>query len=219
MDSFFANGSSWGAPEDPLLVPCVWSAALNNTYLGGYVHGAPMSFTTLAGAKAACLDAGNVYTCGGVVSRQNGAGPFELRNGLKPKPVPAADGEASYVLKNRNECVPAPHVEVWRNRSAAAYGAVTRADGPSARWIYQGYALTIGGNLGPASDGAWALDRLHSFTSPVPEGQFILMDMSAHGDGQFKKWKGQWQVRVRAENDTFHAMIPQRFGHRIGKCA
>jgi hypothetical protein len=30
----------------------------------------------------------------------------------------------------------------------AAYGAITRVDGPDARWIYQGYALTIGGNLG-----------------------------------------------------------------------
>ena len=33
--------------------------------------------------------------------------------------------------------------QIWRNRSAAAYGAVTRTDGPTARWIYQGYALGI----------------------------------------------------------------------------
>ena len=46
MDAFFANGSGWGAelpvaPEPPPATPapCVWSAAINNTYLAGYVHG------------------------------------------------------------------------------------------------------------------------------------------------------------------------------------
>lgn len=72
---------------------------------------------------------------------------------------------------------------------------MTRADGPTARWIYQGYALGIAsGGLGPASDSN-ALARLHSFTAPIPEGQFILLDMSAHGEpGEWRQWKGQWRV-------------------------
>ena len=236
MDAFFSNGSGWGldtpAPQAPASdVPaidqptCAWSEAIPNTYLAGYVHGHSVSFRTLAAAKAACLLPSNIETCGGVVSRNHGA--FEIRSGTKPITVPATDGEASYVLKNRAQCLhpkcetyktkascpapprctwtaagactvppppPPPDTTVWRNRSAAAYGAVVKADGPDARWIYQGYALGIGsGGLGPASD-VNAIDRVHSFTSSVPEGQFILLDMSAHGDGEWRQWKGQWRV-------------------------
>ena len=32
---------------------------------------------------------------------------------------------------------PPPDTSIWRNRTTAAYGAVTRTDGPTARWIYQ----------------------------------------------------------------------------------
>ena len=200
MDAFFANGSSWGAANSGASAhgqtrpPCVWSAALVNTYLAGYVHGKAESFATLAAAKAACLDPANIDSCGGVTSRNDGKGPFEIRGGMTPVPVPATDGESSYVITNRDQCLQPPDTTIWRNRSAAAYGAVQRADGHDARWIYQGYALGIAnGGLGPASD-PHALDRLHSFTSPIPEGQFILLDMSAHGDGEFKQWKGQWRL-------------------------
>ena len=194
MDGFFANGSSWGAAPEAPPVPCVWSAAISNTYLNGYVHGAVLEFSTLDEAKAACLSKSNVAGCGGVVSRHNGTGPFELRSGTAPKPVPASDGEASYIVKNRDACTPAPSSTMWRDRSAAAYGAVTRTDGPTARWVYQGYALVIGGDtIGPYTS-PHSLDRLHSFTSSIPEGQFILLDMSAHGTGQWKEWKGQWRV-------------------------
>jgi hypothetical protein len=199
MDGFFANGSSWGvdvALEAPP-VPCHWSEPKKNTYLAGYVHGASVSFPTLAEAKAACIDPKNIRTCGGVVSRRNGAA-FEIRAGLKPIPTPPSNQEASYVILNRAECTPVPDTppdtSMWRNRSAAAYGAVARADGPAARWIYQGYALGIAsGGLGPQSD-PYSLGRLHSFTAPIPEGQFILLDMSAHGDGEWRQWKGQWKL-------------------------
>eukprot|EP00035_Acanthoeca_spectabilis_P021929 m.440986 g.440986 ORF g.440986 m.440986 type:complete len:917 (-) comp18600_c0_seq1:173-2923(-) len=195
MDAFFANGSGWGVapPTESAARPaCVWSDPIPNTYLEGYVHGQPVSFPTLSAAQAACLLPANIEACGGVVSRSTGA--FEIRGGLKPLPVPPADGEASYILNNRDACLPPPDTSVWRNRSAAAYGAVVKVDGPDARWIYQGYALGIAsGGIGPAND-PHALDRLHSFTSPIPEGQFILLDMSAHGSGEFRDWKGQWQV-------------------------
>ena len=95
---------------------------------------------------------------------------------------------------------PPPDTSIWRNRSAAAYGAVARADGPTARWIYQGYALGVPtGGIGPCHGKCTdALDRLHSFTSPVPEGQFILLDMSEHGSdspvAEWRQWGGQWRV-------------------------
>tara|TARA_B110000208_G_scaffold190499_1_gene254540 strand:- start:116 stop:1954 length:1839 start_codon:yes stop_codon:yes gene_type:complete len=201
MDAFFADGSSWGAPspveeELELLLPaCVWSSPIKNTYLAGYVAGGhSISFPTLKEAQDACLNMTYVMTCNGVVSRNNGTS-FELRAGLKPIPVPASDDEASYLVTNWNACAKLPPADIWKNRSAAAYSAVTRADGPTARWVYQGYALVIGsGGLGPYTDGAKALERLHSFTEPIPEGQFILLDMSAHGQGMFKDWKGKWAL-------------------------
>jgi hypothetical protein len=58
---------------DPL--DLVWAPA----YVGRYVHGSAMTFSTLAAAKVACLEAANVHACGGVVSRSNGTGVFELR--------------------------------------------------------------------------------------------------------------------------------------------
>ena len=36
-----------------------------------------------------------------------------------------------------------PPDPVWLARSRAAYGAITAADGPEARWIYQGWALKV----------------------------------------------------------------------------
>jgi hypothetical protein len=61
------------------------------------------------------------------------------------------------------------------------------------RWIYQGYALVVGGGLGSKHAGAFK-----AFTSSVPEGQFIVLDMSAHGQGQWrdKGWKGDWGLPV-----------------------
>ena len=131
-----------------------------------------LEFAIAGRGKAACLKPWNIETCGGVVSRRSNA--FAIRGGMKPISVPPADGEASYVLKNRLECLPPPcarfksksscptkrctwttaggctvpssppppppaDTSIWRNRTAAAYGAVTRYDGPDARWIYQGY--------------------------------------------------------------------------------
>jgi hypothetical protein len=57
-----------------------------------------MSFPTLLEAKAACLAASNRAKCGGVVSRHEGDGPFELRAGTKPMPVPAADGAVLFLF-------------------------------------------------------------------------------------------------------------------------
>ena len=48
----------------------------------------------------------------------------------------------------------------------AAYGAVARADGPSARWIIQGWMLKIkGSGFGPPAIGPLALSRLRAFAA------------------------------------------------------
>jgi hypothetical protein len=134
----------------PGLPRCAWSAAIHNTYLSGYVvpsgggSTGPVSLPTLAEAKTACLNASYRENCGGIVARNKGTA-FELRAGTKPIHVPASDGEASYIVTNKATCAPlcpAPDaVDIWHNRSTAAYSAVVRADGPTARWIYQGTVL------------------------------------------------------------------------------
>lgn len=62
---------------------------------------------------------------------------------------------------------------------------------------------TGGDAIGPSSSPG-ALERLHSFTSPIPEGQFILLDMSAHGDGQYKTWRGQCTTFLSLFNQCVH---------------
>ena len=209
MDAFFANGSTWGRNignekhhfsssqnvEMSENVSCVWSDPIKNTYLKGDLPVGHVAFPTLTEAKTACLNSTLVLACGGIVSRNNGTGPFELRAGIDPIPVPVEAGESTYIVTNLIDCVTFPPDPIWHNRSKAAYGAVVRADGPTARWVYQGYALNIDGTgtLGPKLTPR-SLARLRGFTEPIPEGQFILLDMSAHGEGQWKSWEGKWKL-------------------------
>ena len=171
MDAFFGNGTGWGA-EAPLShdgpshsvspaasVPCTWSAAVPNSYLkgcaddaSGVPHAGPMSptggavpdcpsFSTLAAAKEACES--DLYpACTGVTTRSTGR--VELRAGPAPIHVAPSFNETSYVLENPAQCknTTLPPDPVWLARGKAAYGAVARADGPSARWIYQGAVFT-----------------------------------------------------------------------------
>jgi hypothetical protein len=68
---------------------------------------------------------------------------------------------------------------VFFARAKAAYDAMARADGPTARWIYQSWALLDRNEFNPTSLGpVEALSRLHGFSSAVPQGNFILLDMS-----------------------------------------
>jgi hypothetical protein len=197
MDAYFANGTSWG--ETPPLdagvesvVACEWAGPFPNTYIEGCANGSSPcpSFASLAAAQAACGSM-KYPDCTGVTVRKSGS--VELRGGVKPIPVPVADAETSYTITNIFACRVLPPDPVWQARAEAAYGAIARADGPTARWVYQGYALKIGGTgLTPFSPAA--LSRLHGFTSVVPAGNFIIMDMDAHGNGQWKDWRGTWGV-------------------------
>lgn len=84
---------------------------------------------------------------------------------------------------------PLPPDPVFYARAKAAYGAISRADGPTARWIFQGWALHVAGS-GMSPPGPETLARVHGFSAAAPPGNFILMDMAA--SGQWKDWQGKW---------------------------
>eukprot|EP01043_Picozoa_sp_COSAG02_P008141 COSAG02_NODE_254_length_26937_cov_16.503950_20_plen_181_part_00 len=84
---------------------------------------------------------------------------------------------------------PLPPDPTFLARAKAAYDAVERADGPEARWIYQGWALHVSGS-GMTPPGPETLSRVQGFSSAAPPGKFILLDMAA--SGQWKDWHGSW---------------------------
>ena len=88
-----------------------------------------------------------------------------------------------------------PPDQVFLARAKAAYGAIKRADGPTARWIYQSWALResdSGMNCGQAPCPS-QLSRLHGFSSAAGPGNFILLDMTHNSVGMWRDpWKGSW---------------------------
>ena len=86
---------------------------------------------------------------------------------------------------------PLPPDPVFLARAKGAYGAIERADGPTARWIYQGWALHAP-DSGMSPPGPKHLARVHGFSHAAPPGNFILTDMAANG--QWRKWKGTWGI-------------------------
>ena len=170
-------------------------------------------FDTLADAQAAC-ELTTYPDCSGVTTRGTEGGAVELRTSSTPTAVPARDQETSYVLLNAVACrhppsptptpptppTPAPPTPppspypvdpLSAARAQAAYGAIARADGLTARWIFQGWALHVPGSPF-AGNRTKALARLHGFSTAAPPGQFILLDMSV--SGEFKSWHGTWGI-------------------------
>ena len=199
---------------------CEWSAELPNSYLKGCAGGEPPcpSYQSVAEAKAACASS-SFPECSGVTTRRpsgDGLGDaslrVELRSGFDPISVPASDGESSYVIKNIVRCkTELPPDPVYLARAKAAYGAMARADGPEARWIYQGWALHAGPYPKMAPPSTTALSRLHGFSAAARQisgrdGNFILLDMdtvNAENRGQWRQdggrkagagWKGRWGI-------------------------
>ena len=222
-DAYLGNGTGWGGtPDDPseeeeqaeleleleldfevATTPCTWSAKIPNTYLAecatrttpGLAAEAASSkcpsFVTVAEAQAACVSYQN---CGGVTTRST-TGKVELRAGGTPIAVPASDGESSYVILNALECKwELPPDPVYLARAKAAYGAMARADGPEARWIFQGWAIHVKGS-GMTPPSPKALSRVHGYSAAAPPGKFILFDMGRYGEGQWQTpWTGKWGI-------------------------
>jgi hypothetical protein len=100
------------------------------------------SFPSVAAAKAACATY-QFPDCSGVTTRGNGS--VELRKSAIPLSIRPSANETSYVLLNPLGCKQLPPDPVWLARAQGAYGAIARADGPTARWVLQGWMLNIKG--------------------------------------------------------------------------
>jgi alpha-N-acetylglucosaminidase len=100
--------------------------------------------------------------------------------------------EAASNLKSQTDLPPDP---VFLARARAAYGAIERADGPTARWIYQSWALreSDSGMDCKAAPCPTELSRLRGFSSAAPAGNFILLDMTHNSVGMWQDpWQGSW---------------------------
>lgn len=152
--------------------PCTWSGVVPG-YLAGCDRDCE-SFATLAEAQAACIaDAG----CGGVTVPPAGGRP-ELRASNVPQASPT--GETAYYITNELECHGAPPDPVWKELGAAAYAGLARTD-PDAVWSFQGWAIIDWNSAQQASS-------FRGFVDAVPDGHFVVIDMSTDGTGEWLKW-------------------------------
>eukprot|EP00040_Diaphanoeca_grandis_P017313 m.90087 g.90087 ORF g.90087 m.90087 type:complete len:978 (+) comp26364_c0_seq1:96-3029(+) len=196
-------------------VTCTWSQAYPNTYLNGCAKNASEAnadefdfntsadakvppvrhlcprFYTIAEAKLACTSSPLYIGCSGVTTRSDGS--VELRAGASPITVSPSFNETSYLIENLPLCKKLPTDPVWLARGKAAYGAIAKADGPTARWVFQGWALHVP-NSGLSPPSPKTLARLHGFSEAAPPGQFILLDMGAEGEGEWIDWHGTWGI-------------------------
>eukprot|EP01062_Namystynia_karyoxenos_P074682 TRINITY_DN7162_c0_g1_i1.p1 TRINITY_DN7162_c0_g1~~TRINITY_DN7162_c0_g1_i1.p1 ORF type:complete len:853 (+),score=247.35 TRINITY_DN7162_c0_g1_i1:791-3349(+) len=162
-------GSAAGAAALPA---CEWSAEQKGKYVPGCDQGCK-AFLSLGEAQAACIaDPG----CGGLTQTARG---YELRSGSAAQPSPS--GENAWLISNAVACRGVPSADAdWRKRGAAAYTGLNRTD-PDAMWSFQGWAFV--GWQSVAQEAA-----LRGFVDSVPEGRFVVIDMSVNGDGEWKKW-------------------------------
>jgi hypothetical protein len=206
LDGYFHNGTSWGegrrgggegggdgesrargggGGEDPQAQPqanCSWTAPLSDTYLEGCSLGCK-TFATVEEAQLACVAE---LTCAGVTVER---GAPQLRAGSTPI---AFANETSYLIANPLLCKPIPADPDWLARGRAAYAGLARTV-PNATWLWQGWALYVGGSGFTARD-APALSRLRGLIGGAPPGRFVLLDMSEDGSGQWAEWDGAWDA-------------------------
>jgi hypothetical protein len=157
---------------------CAWSTPQADAYLKGCDDLQCKAFAALADAKAACLAD---VTCGGVTSSNSS---WELRAGTQPLQSPV--GESSYYITNFNVCRPAVQPDPsWVARGAAAYAGLTRTD-PAAVWSFQGWAIIDWDKPQQAAS-------FGGFVAAVPNGKFVVIDMSVDGTGE-------WHVSVSTKS-------------------
>lgn len=175
-------------PVDASNPPCQWSQAIQNTYLAGCAQQCK-SFDTLAEAMAACaMDGG----CGGVTV-PNGGRP-ELRMGISP--LESTAHETSYYITNEFKCHQMPPDAVWTETARAAYGGLARTD-PEAIWSYQGWAFVHWTTALQASQFA-------GFSTALPEGKFVVIDMSRDGSGEWRLWDNSSFFGAQSVWTTLH---------------
>lgn len=199
MDGFFANGTTWGdatpastrgdathashlLPPPPARAnpPCTFSAPLADAYLEGCTtaHGSPCTVrATLADAQAACSAD---VRCGGVTLE--GTASYQVRAGSTPI---AHAGETSWVVTNDADCHTLPPDPTWLARGRTAFASLARHD-RDAVWGWQGWALNV---IGAPS--ALHKSQFRGFASAPPPGDFVVLDMSEFGSGEWREWGSQ----------------------------
>lgn len=165
------------APAQPVAVregnpPCTWSAVQPNKYLNGCCQECT-PFPTLAAAQDACV---KDSSCGGVTLDKNGVPT--LRQSIVPSV--SSSGESSYFISNEVECHEMSPDASWRQRGEAAYQGLSRTD-PHAIWSFQGWAIVDWSSAMHAS-------YFRAFVEAVPYGNFVVVDMSVDGSGEWKIW-------------------------------
>ena len=176
MDGFFGNGTGWGGtdPEDGTTATTYTKLADTDTHdpaqkAGRCSDGSCQSLgcaaTTPCGL-AGC--AGNGTTPCDIAALEAACTANPLCTGFNSDGwlkscVAASCGAANAVVAGIDTYVssrpapppspfppspPLPPDPVYLARAKGAYGAIARADGPTARWIFQGWALHVPGTRG-----------------------------------------------------------------------
>jgi hypothetical protein len=185
LDGYFNGGTApWRRraeashvpPQAPSLAPylptCTWSGLLTDTYLAGCEQNCK-AFAMLADAQAACVADNN---CGGITYTDS---QWQLRAGFQPQQSPSQ--EQSYAILNFAQCRSAATPDpTWIARGAAAYAGLNRTD-PDAIWSFQGWAIIDWQT--PAQAASFG-----GFVAAVPQGKFVIIDMSVDGTGEWQKW-------------------------------
>ena len=171
--------------------PCVFSSAINDTYLAGCADderhsGLCASHPSLAAAEAACA---KIPTCGGVTlqttdgchQQPTGVGCYSTRKATATTPSPTKEPSTSWLLTNAPACrappVPTPPPTIAppdadaAAHSAAAYGGMARTD-RDAVWVYQTW-------IWRGFTSSKHISYLQGWLSSIPKGKSVFLDQTA----------------------------------------
>jgi hypothetical protein len=145
-----------------------------------------MSYGTVAEAQAACE---HVPDCNGVNIDSSGGRPYLAKKNIAFH----SPGSTAYTIANNIVCRNFTVDPDFLSRGRAGYAGIARID-PNATWAYQGYAIGVAGwslFYVPTPQG---LSQLLGFVTAPPKGKFLLIDMSANGEGQWRNFLGTWRA-------------------------
>ena len=172
-------------PQCPSCPPCEWT--VHHEYgLQDCPSVGCLSYGTVAEAQAACEP---VPDCNGVNVDSSGGRPHLAKKNIAFH----SPGSTAYTINNNVICRNFGVDEDFLERGRAGYDGIARTD-PNATWAYQGYAIGVAGwslFYVPTPQG---LSQLLGFVTAVPTGKFLMIDMSADGEGQWRNFLGAWQT-------------------------
>lgn len=172
-------------PQCPGCAPCEWK--VQHDYA---VQACPsvgcVSYDTVAEAQVACE---HVPDCNGVSIDSNGGRPYLAKKNIAFH----SPGSTAYTIANNVACRDFGVDQDFLGRGRAGYAGIARTD-PNATWVFQGYAIGVAGwslFYIPTPQG---LSQLLGFVTAAPKGKFLLIDMAADGEGQWRNFLGKWQT-------------------------